>query len=52
MIPEPYGSLQRRLLEAEGVEIGERRHVDMPRYIWLPAKKRSSGRKRRVAKPR
>ena len=52
MIPEPHGSLQRRLLEAEGVEIGERGHVDMPRYTWLPTKKRSSGRKRGLAKPR
>ena len=52
MIPEPHGSLQRRLLEAEGVEIGERRRVDMARYIWLPKTKRLAGRKRRLAKPR
>ena len=52
MIPEPHGSLQRRLLEAEGVKIGDGRRIDMPRYIWLPTKKRSAGRKRRLAKRR
>jgi methylated-DNA-protein-cysteine methyltransferase-like protein len=38
LIAEPYASLQRRLLEAEGIEIGGRR-IDMKRYIWSPAKK-------------
>lgn len=52
MIPEPHGSLQRRLLEAEGVKIGDGRRIDMVRYIWLPAKKRSAGLKRRLKKPR
>ena len=52
MIPEPHDSLQRRLLEDEGVKIGDGRRVDMPRYIWLPRKKRSTGRKRRLAKRR
>ncbi len=51
MIPEPHGSLQRRLLEAEGVEIAERRRVDMPRFIWLPTRKRAARRKRVAAKP-
>lgn len=51
MIPEPHGSLQRRLLEAEGVKIGDSRRIDMARYIWLP-KKRSAGRKSRLAKRR
>jgi methylated-DNA-protein-cysteine methyltransferase-like protein len=51
-IPEPHGSLQRRLLEAEGVEVGDRRRVDMERYFWNPAKKRSAARKRKAAKPR
>jgi hypothetical protein len=52
MIPEPHGSLQRRLLEAEGVKIGDGRRIDMARYIWLPTKKRSAGRKRPPAKRR
>jgi hypothetical protein len=52
MIPEPHGSLQRRLLEAEGVKIGDARRIDMVRYLWLSTKKRSAGRKRRLKKPR
>jgi methylated-DNA-protein-cysteine methyltransferase-like protein len=51
-IPEPHGSLQRRLLEAEGVGVGDRGRVDMERYFWKPAKKRSAAHKRKVAKPR
>lgn len=51
-IPEPHGSLQRRLLEAEGIKIRDARRIDMPRYIWLPRKKRSAGRKRRPTKRR
>jgi hypothetical protein len=52
MIPEPHGSLQRRLLEAEGVKIRDGRRIDMPRYIWLPTKKRPSASKRRLMKRR
>jgi hypothetical protein len=52
MIPEPHGSLQRRLLEAEGIEIGENRRIDLPHHAWLPSKKRSGERKRRLKKPR
>lgn len=52
VIPEPHGSLQRRLLETEGVKIGDGRRIDMPRYIWLPTKKRLAGRKRRLTKRR
>ena len=44
IIREPYGSLQRRLLETEGVTI-EGRRIDMERYAWAP-KKKSAGRKR------
>jgi methylated-DNA-protein-cysteine methyltransferase related protein len=39
-IPEPYGSLQRKLLETEGVVI-EGAKLDIERYGWSPAKKRS-----------
>jgi methylated-DNA-protein-cysteine methyltransferase related protein len=44
IIREPYGSLQRRLLETEGVTI-EGRRIDMRLYAWAP-KKKSAGRKR------
>lgn len=35
LIPEPYGSLQRRLLESEEVEIGVR-GVDLKQFGWPP----------------
>jgi methylated-DNA-protein-cysteine methyltransferase related protein len=44
IIREPYSSLQRRLLETEGVVIPGTR-VDMRRYAWLP-KRKSPARKR------
>jgi alkylated DNA nucleotide flippase Atl1 len=45
IIREPYASLQRRSLEAEGVTI-EGRRIDMQRYAWPKAKKKPAGRKR------
>ena len=38
LIREPYASLQRKLLESEGVQIVECR-VDLKRHQWSPAKK-------------
>jgi len=38
LIREPYASLQRKLLESEGVEIVEFR-ADLKRHLWTPAKK-------------
>jgi methylated-DNA-protein-cysteine methyltransferase-like protein len=38
VIREPYSSLQRKLLESEGVEIIESR-VKMKRYLWTPRAK-------------
>jgi alkylated DNA nucleotide flippase Atl1 len=35
LIPEPYASLQRKLLESEGVKIVEFR-VDIARHGWTP----------------
>jgi methylated-DNA-protein-cysteine methyltransferase-like protein len=47
LIPEPHGSLQRRLLESEGVRVGFGR-IDMGRYGWTQRKsaKRAAQRKR------
>jgi methylated-DNA-protein-cysteine methyltransferase related protein len=36
LIPEPHGSLQRKMLQSEGVEMVEFR-VDLKRYSWIPA---------------
>ncbi len=46
LIPEPHGSLQRRLLESEGVHV-EFGRIDMTRYAWKRAthRKRSKQRK-------
>jgi len=48
LIREPYASLQRKLLESEGVTIVESR-VDLKRHLWKPPRKiavKSSPRKR------
>jgi hypothetical protein len=50
-MPEPHASLQRKLLETEGVVI-DGRAIDMERYGWSPLKKTASARKRRRTKPR
>jgi methylated-DNA-protein-cysteine methyltransferase-like protein len=51
VIREPYSSLQRRLLESEGVEVIENR-VRMKTYLWTPARhpKRSSAITKRSSK--
>jgi methylated-DNA-protein-cysteine methyltransferase-like protein len=49
LIREPYASLQRKLLESEGVTIAESR-VDLNRHLWKPpvksAVKQKASRKR------
>jgi methylated-DNA-protein-cysteine methyltransferase-like protein len=40
LIREPYASLQRKLLESEGVTIAESR-VDLKRHLWKPPKSTS-----------
>ena len=45
IIREPYGSLQRKLLESEGVIIAGAR-VDMRRYALHRPKKKTAGRRR------
>src|SRR5580698_7512495 len=37
-VPEPHASLQRRLLESEGITI-EGRGINMQRYGWSPMKR-------------
>jgi methylated-DNA-protein-cysteine methyltransferase related protein len=38
LIREPYASLQRKLLESEGITIVESR-VNLKRHLWQPSKK-------------
>jgi len=45
LIREPYSSLQRKLLESEGVEIVERR-VKMKQHMWTPRTSRTSKRQK------
>jgi methylated-DNA-protein-cysteine methyltransferase related protein len=58
LIPEPHASLQRRLLETEGVTVIEARRVDLARYLWQPKSvpkrrvARKPSRRRAVRKPR
>jgi methylated-DNA-protein-cysteine methyltransferase-like protein len=50
LIREPYASLQKKLLESEGVVIIESR-ADLKKHQWTPpAKSRASGKKARAAK--
>ena len=49
LIREPYASLQRKLLESEGITILESR-VDLKRHLWKPPKK--SAPKHRTPKKR
>lgn len=37
LIREPYASLQRKLLESEGIQLTESR-VDLKRHLWKPPK--------------
>ncbi len=53
LIREPYASLQRKLLESEGVTLLESR-VNLKRHLWNPtrSKKSPSRRKRNAKSPR
>lgn len=47
LLREPYASLQRRLLEADGLQVLERR-IDLSKHLWKP---RSSSLKQNALKP-
>jgi methylated-DNA-protein-cysteine methyltransferase-like protein len=51
LIREPYASLQRKLLESEGVSVIESR-VDLKHHAWLPSGKSRARAKERPAKRR
>ena len=42
LIREPYASLQKKLLESEGIKIVESR-VDLKTHLWSPPAKRPAG---------
>jgi methylated-DNA-protein-cysteine methyltransferase-like protein len=39
LIREPYASLQRKLLESEGLELAEKRILDFKRLVWSAGKR-------------
>jgi methylated-DNA-protein-cysteine methyltransferase related protein len=43
LIREPYASLQRKLLESEGLALAEKRILDFRNFEWSPAKARRRG---------
>jgi methylated-DNA-protein-cysteine methyltransferase related protein len=49
LIREPYASLQRKLLESEGVQMTERR-VNMKLHEWSISKRKQPGKKRGTRK--
>lgn len=51
LLREQHASLQRKLLETEGVAIVESR-VDLTLHLWTPRKTKKSGRKNRVKERR
>jgi methylated-DNA-protein-cysteine methyltransferase-like protein len=52
MVPEPYTSLQKKLLETEGVKVIESR-VDLSCHLWAPpASREKPDSKQRRSRPR
>ena len=43
LIREPHASLQRKLLESEGLAVGEKRILDFRNFQWRPGKTRRRG---------
>jgi methylated-DNA-protein-cysteine methyltransferase-like protein len=43
LIREPHASLQRKLLETEGLTLAEKRILDFGNYNWSPGKSRRRG---------
>jgi methylated-DNA-protein-cysteine methyltransferase-like protein len=43
LIREPHASLQRKLLESEGLELAEKRILDFEKYVWSTRKPHRRG---------
>lgn len=50
LIREPYASLQRKLLESEGLQLAEKRILNWAEHGWSPAKSRLPRPARRKAR--
>lgn len=46
LIREPYASLQRKLLESEGLQLAEKRIQNYKAFEWAPSRKRRAGNRR------
>jgi methylated-DNA-protein-cysteine methyltransferase related protein len=51
LIREPYASLQRKLLETEGIQIVEFR-ADLKRHLWCPVTSATKSKRRVIQKAR
>jgi methylated-DNA-protein-cysteine methyltransferase-like protein len=51
LIREPYASLQKKLLESEGVEVIESR-VNLKRHLWTPPQKAKRSTKEKAPRKR
>jgi alkylated DNA nucleotide flippase Atl1 len=45
LIREPYASLQKKLLESEGIPVVESR-INVKKHLWTPPRKKSSAAKK------
>ena len=45
LIREPYASLQKKLLESEGIPVVESR-IDIKKHLWTPPRKKASAAKK------
>jgi methylated-DNA-protein-cysteine methyltransferase-like protein len=52
LIREPYASLQRKLLESEGLQLAEKRIQNYKSKEWNPGKKRAARKLKRKARSR
>jgi methylated-DNA-protein-cysteine methyltransferase related protein len=50
LIREPYASLQRKLLESEGLSLAEKRILEFAKYEWSPGRKSKHGSSRKKHK--
>jgi methylated-DNA-protein-cysteine methyltransferase related protein len=48
LVREPYASLQKKLLESEGVQVVESR-VDLKRHLWAPSREARAAKKSKPA---